>query len=508
MRKFKEIALTNPDRKMTVFWLSQGSQIVLVGMERHQQVREYLADEEPFGETAPVYFSECGHYPSPIYQLKKLRDEVEGLLREQEMLNSAIWIVYATNNILMNKEDMKDDVWLHDRIIAFDKVLKLAPDFCVESAPEVRTGLEAFLYADLRTTWMDAEAPSADEDLEVSNEEEPIHADAADLERFDFNPDDFDLGDRLPFSDTEEPPYVPKLEDGLRAEAFPRLENPEEALREMIGCEDIKKQIEELEILTRYNKMRLDANPNAKTHAVSLHAIFQGAPGTGKTTLCKIYASLLYKAGVLSQGHVVVCTRSTFLGTNWGSEEGNLQLAIKAARGGVLMIDEAYLLYSTHPNDPGKNVLPLLMPLLADENERDIAVVLCGYKEPMENLMSLNDGLASRFSHKFDFPEFSVPQLLEISKRRVAAYNYHFTRQAWLQYGNMVAKAYENRDPKKWANAREVANLLEKIYIHHADRCWHQHLTDPQKQNAITVADIKPVELTIHTKKQRCIGFR
>ena len=271
--------------------------------------------------------------------------------------------------------------------------------------------------------------------------------------------------------------------------------------------ERIKKQIQQLTILTEYNKQLLKDNPNAKTHQVSLHAIFQGAPGTGKTTLCKIYSSLLYKAGVLSHGHVVVATRSTFMGTQWGSEETILHAVLNAASGGVLMVDEAYQLGgSGHPHDPCRNVLPMMMPMLADEHSRDIAVVLCGYKEPMAKLLELNQGLTSRFTKRFDFPDFTIAQLLEISKRKIADFKYRFTPKAWKLYGDLVTQAYEKRDPKTWGNARFVANLLEAIYIQHAQRCFK--MEDSHQLHTITVADIKPVHLKGNEEKKRIIGFR
>ena len=90
--------------------------------------------------------------------------------------------------------------------------------------------------------------------------------------------------------------------------------------------------------------------PNSKRHEVSLHSVFFGRPGTGKTTVCKIFGSLLHQAGVLSKGHVVVCDRGTFIGTLWGDEERSVRQVIEMAQGGVLMIDEAYLLNGKHEN--------------------------------------------------------------------------------------------------------------------------------------------------------------
>lgn len=318
--------------------------------------------------------------------------------------------------------------------------------------------------------------------------------------------------DELPFSYEEDSQrfkafdYVPTLEEGLRAEVFPCMEKPEEELKNMIECREIREQIRQLTTLHQYNLMRREYNPNAPLHKISLHSIFSGSPGTGKTTLGRLYASLLYQAGALTHGHVVVASRSTFLGTNFGDEEKAVHAVLNAARGGVLMIDEAYLLNPPHPNDPGKHVLQLMMPILADENMHDIAIVLCGYSEPMENLLNLNEGLASRFPNRFKFPDFSVQQLLEISKLRIKKFDYHFTPKAWKLYKALVTQLYEHRDKKKWGNAREVAHLLDKIYIHHAKRCMSA--PNAEKMSALTVADVKPVERTLNFTPPHRIGFR
>ena len=181
----------------------------------------------------------------------------------------------------------------------------------------------------------------------------------------------------------------------VKVEILRPIANPREELDKLV-----------LVKLTSYNKMMRELCPTVKQHKVSLHSLFLGRPGTGKTTICKIYGSLLRQAGALSKGHVVVCDRSTFIGTLWGDEERSTRQVIDMAKGGVLMIDEAYLLNSSNPHDPGKMVIPLLMNILADESQRDIAVVLCGYKDPMQKLIDLNPGLQSRFPNKFEFPDW------------------------------------------------------------------------------------------------------
>ena len=268
-----------------------------------------------------------------------------------------------------------------------------------------------------------------------------------------------------------------------------------EELDKLVGCSEIKQRMDELVKLTSYNKMMRELCPTVKQHKVSLHSLFLGRPGTGKTTICKIYGSLLRQAGALSKGHVVVCDRSTFIGTLWGDEERSTRQVIDMAKGGVLMIDEAYLLNSSNPHDPGKMVIPLLMNILADESQRDIAVVLCGYKDPMQKLIDLNPGLQSRFPNKFEFPDFTIDELLEITKLRIKEYNYTFTTEAWEKYVHILSSAYQTRDPQTWGNARFIGNQLERIYIQHAGRCVKQQTSGKSELLSLTPEDIVSIEV-------------
>jgi len=290
----------------------------------------------------------------------------------------------------------------------------------------------------------------------------------------------------------------------VKVEILRPIANPREELDKLVGCSGIKQRMDELVKLTSYNKMMHELCPTGKQHKVSLHSLFLGRPGTGKTTICKIYGSLLRQAGALSKGHVVVCDRSTFIGTLWGDEERSTRQVIDMAKGGVLMIDEAYLLNSTNPHDPGKMVIPLLMNILADESQRDIAIVLCGYKEPMQKLIDLNPGLQSRFPNKFEFPDFTIDELLEITKLRIKEYNYTFTTEAWEKYVRILSSAYQTRNPQTWGNARFIGNQLERIYIQHASRCVEQRSSGKSVLLSLTPEDIIPIEVP---RPKARIGF-
>ena len=290
----------------------------------------------------------------------------------------------------------------------------------------------------------------------------------------------------------------------VKVEVLRPIANPREELNKLVGCSDIKRRMDELVALTSYNKMMHELFPNGKQHEVSLHSVFLGRPGTGKTTVCKIFGSLLRQAGALSKGHVVVCDRGTFIGTLWGDEERSMKQVLEMAKGGVLMIDEAYLLNGKHENDPGKLVIQLMMNILADETQRDIAIVLCGYKEPMMKMLDTNPGLQSRFPNKFEFTDFTVDELLEITRRRIKDYDYQFAAQAWEKYHGMLTQAYKVRDPETWGNARFISNQLERIYIQHAARCVKQCPKDKRELLMLTPEDIVPIEIPRPKTK---IGF-
>lgn len=345
------------------------------------------------------------------------------------------------------------------------------------------------------------EPPHSENDA-ADEDDEDAAADASDEDDDDedaFDEDDDDDDIVLPSGLLEQNGNVT-----VKVEILRPIKNPRSELDRLVGCRSIKQRMDELLALTRYNAMLRNTFPDNKQHEVSLHSVFLGRPGTGKTTVCKIFGSLLHEAGVLSKGHVVVCNRGTFLGTLWGDEERSVRQVVEMAQGGVLMIDEAYLLNGKNQNDPGRVVLPMLMDILANEAQRDIAVVLCGYKEPMLRLLELNPGLHSRFPNRFEFCDFTVDELLQITRQRIGEYKYHFTRQAWEKYKEVLQAAYDVRDPDSWGNARYVANQLERIYVQHATRIVKHRIVGKRQLLALTPADILPIE----TPRQRPrIGF-
>ena len=442
--------------------------------------REEIADEgDRVDVDPPYYYSQNGSRISPVWQLTEAMERVEGetLFVFPPM---DIYGVLLTESSILDAQDMKS-LWESKNVKVID-------------------GMKGLRHRQIATN--EANNPTARKIIDAILREQPEKKE----EDNEINPNDFPKGSVHVIEDFSIPDGNIAQNDkiSVKVEILRPIANPREELDKLVGCADIKQRMDELVALTSYNKLMSRMYPNSKLHAVSLHSVFLGRPGTGKTTVCKIFGSLLRQAGALSKGHVVVCDRGTFLGTLWGDEERSVRQVVEMAQGGVLMIDEAYQLNSKHESDPGKLVVPLLMNISADEKQRDIAIVLCGYKEPMEKLLESNPGLYSRFPNRFEFADFTIDELLEITRRRVKEYEYEFTPEAWDKYRLLLAKAYSQRDTQTWGNARFVANQLERIYIQHAMRCIKQKPMVRQQLRLLTPEDILPMEVPIERKH---IGF-
>ncbi|MGN0209765.1 MAG: AAA family ATPase, partial [Muribaculaceae bacterium] len=233
-------------------------------------------------------------------------------------------------------------------------------------------------------------------------------------------------------------------------------------LNTLIGLDEVKRRVESYTRMVRFAKMRKDAG--LPTPEVSLHSMFLGAPGTGKTTVAKIIGQELYKAGVLSSGHVIVRERAELLGQFYNSEGENVRKAIEDAQGGILFIDEAYQLYQPNdPKDPGRFVIESLMTALADESKRDWMLILAGYTEPTLKLLELNPGLRSRIpaNNIYVFQNLSEENLLQVAEQRLDKYHFSLTAEAREALAKRISEDYQHRD-ESFGNARHIVNLIDQ----------------------------------------------
>ena len=466
--------------------------------------KDELADEERFNGDPPLYFTENSFRISPVWLLSQTMKQIEEKLAESNISLHMRGVLLSKSSFI-NADDMKE-IWEEMNVTVIDKLEMLSSEtICVNEDDDnldgtmVMAALNDLMERPEQKSEAEQEFMKMLDEFMSSNDADTKEKENKEEDEDDDtkeNEQDEDLFDNS-FSNLELPSDIIEQNNNIsvKVKILPPMENPRAELDKLVGCQDIRNRIDELLAMTRYNKMIRRAFPDAKLHEVSLHSVFYGRPGTGKTTVCKIFGSLLHEAGALSKGHVVVADRGTFIGTLWGDEERSVRQVLEIAQGGVLMIDEAYLLNGKHENDPGKLVIPLLMQVLADESQRDIAIVLCGYKEPLSQLIKSNIGLDSRFPNRFEFSDFTVDELMEITRRRIGEYKYHFTRQAWQKYKDVLTTAYKSRDKDSWGNARFVSNQLERIYIKHALRCVKENTAEGEKLLTLTPADITPIEV-------------
>jgi hypothetical protein len=476
----------------SVYMFATKDEVVLVLIDKVNRISisDELADEEEFCGEPPLYFTYNSHRTSPVYLLRNGMKMLEQSFNNSD-LNPAVYGVLLTNSLILNYDDMLK-IW-EDMNVSIAHNLE-----CVTFKIKTNSASDlpgATIFKNYINRLMSGEL------AEVMSTELDDDTDAS-IKRFmsGIKSDIQRRGDNSQClintcNDTQALPAVEILEP---------IDNPQENLKSLIGLKDIKAHINELISLSSYNDIIRKYHPSGCIHDINLHAVFTGSVGTGKTTIGRIYGSLLHEVGMLSKGHVVLANRSSFIGKFWGAEEENTRAILNMAQGGVLFIDEAYELCTENERDPGRHVLQLMLEILADESNRDIAIVIAGYEKQIASLLAVNPGLESRFKNRFHFDDFSYNELLQITKERLIKYGYSFTKTAWLKYKQLLTEEYKQRDKNTFGNGRFIANLLEQIYIRHAIRCVKNAIHDANVFH-LTASDVPAFR--VHSDKIH-IGFR
>ncbi|WP_066049355.1 AAA family ATPase [Robertmurraya korlensis] len=195
----------------------------------------------------------------------------------------------------------------------------------------------------------------------------------------------------------------------------------EELLDSLVGLDHVKDEVEKLVSFVKVQKMRLRSG--LPILPVQLHSVFTGNPGTGKTTVAKVFSKALKEIGYLKRGHLIVTSRADFVAGYVGQTAAKTKKKIREALGGVLFIDEAYSLLSKSPGDFGKEAIDTLVDEMTKHNE-NLVVILAGYPNEMKQLLESNPGLQSRFKKFFHFHDYKIDELIEIMVSYATSYHY------------------------------------------------------------------------------------
>lgn len=238
-------------------------------------------------------------------------------------------------------------------------------------------------------------------------------------------------------------------------------------LNMLIGLNRVKEKVNDLIVYQKIQKLR--AENNLYSSKKTLHLAFMGNPGTGKTTVARIVGRIYKEIGLLSKGHFVEASRTDLIAGYQGQTALKVKSVIDKAKGGVLFIDEAYSITENENSDSyGKECLTELTKALEDYRD-DLAVIVAGYTEPMNQFFKSNPGLKSRFNTFIEFEDYSPDELYAIFLSICSANDYKLDNSS-----EQIIKEYlitaTTKKSENFANGRMIRNLYDDLIVNHARR--------------------------------------
>ena len=237
-------------------------------------------------------------------------------------------------------------------------------------------------------------------------------------------------------------------------------------INELVGLAPVKEYVFGLADNLQVQQRRAAAG--LKTASLSMHMIFTGNPGTGKTTIARLVAKYLKAIGALKGGQLVEVTRADLVGRYTGHTAPLTNSVIESALGGVLFIDEAYSLYRGEQDSFGLEAIDTLVKGMEDHRD-ELVVILAGYTREMETFLTANSGLASRFPNRIEFPDYTAAELLQITHVQAKNKGYTLAEACTEPLLGYYAR-WQESDARTAGNGRLARNTLEKAIFHQSRR--------------------------------------
>lgn len=288
----------------------------------------------------------------------------------------------------------------------------------------------------------------------------------------------------------------------LKLEDIPNLYNTRDLpqilseLNEMIGLGKIKKQINNLVSLLKFNK-----RANIDISKFNLHMVFTGNPGTGKTTVARLFSDILYNLGYTKKNKLVEVSAKDLIAEYVGQTAGKTYNVLKSAFGGVLFIDEAYSIVETGSNSSfASDCMTTILKVLEDQKD-NLIVIFAGYEKQMEKFIKFNPGLKSRIGYTIKFDDYTSQELIDIFKQLVEKNNLKITDEALKKVESIIETSKKVED---FGNARYINQIYQDILIEHSRNV--ENIENDENLMVITEDDINSEKLTAKNEARR-IGF-
>lgn len=275
----------------------------------------------------------------------------------------------------------------------------------------------------------------------------------------------------------------------------PTFEEASAELEALIGLKTVKEQLKELAAYLQFLKIRQEKGLHEGSF-FTLHSIFTGNPGTGKTTVANMLGKIYHSLDLLTHGKVHEVGRADLVGEFIGQTAPKVKKAIEKARGGILFVDEAYSLTNRGDDnkDFGKEVLEVLIKEMSD-GEGDLAIIFAGYPKEMEGFLNANPGMSSRLRNIVSFPDYTPEELIEVADYTAEKRGVVISETAKTMIYKKLVEAYRNRN-EHFGNARYVNGIIEEAKQNMAIRLMKQgNIKDLSREelSKIDEVDIKKV---------------